>query len=147
MSTDSMAMPIGLTIIKDLDGEPVVSGIYGKEAIFDCSGCDPKNFNRKSLTRFFDGLVKLLNMEKGDLHFWDDVGVPKAKQQNKFETIGTSAIQFILTSNITLHCLDKLYRVYINIFSYKDFEVGQAKEYIQKWFDARFVRVHIVYRN
>ena len=139
-------MNIGLKIVNDIDGDPVVSGCYGKEAAFDCYNCDITKFNRKDLRKFFTQLVKLLKMKKGDLHFWDDVGVAKKDKQTRLETTGTSAVQFILTSNITVHCLDKLARVYINIFSCKDFDEGNAKTFIQNWFDAKWVRTHVMYR-
>jgi len=144
---ESTEFEVGLKIIIDLDGYPLISGIYGKEVAFDCYLCDVAKFNRKSLRTFFDKLVKLLDMEKGDLHFWDDVGVPDEEKQTKFETTGTSAIQFILTSNITVHCLDKLERVYINIFSCKDFNTGQARTFIQEWFKADSIRVHVLWRQ
>ncbi|HUV67083.1 MAG TPA: S-adenosylmethionine decarboxylase [Sedimentisphaerales bacterium] len=143
---DNMRMPVGLIHIKDLDDKPVVSGVYGKEAIFDCYGCDVSKFNRKSLRVFFTELVRLLNMEKGDLHFWDDVGVPEAERQTRLETTGTSAVQFILTSNITVHCLDFLERVYVNVFSCKDFNEGEAKKFINDWFACASIRTHVVYR-
>lgn len=144
---DMMTKPIGLHHTNDIDGEPVVSGIYGKEVILDCYECNKEKFNRRDLRKFFTRLVKLLDMKKGDLHFWDDVGVPKAQRQTRLETTGTSAVQFILTSNITIHCLDLLGRVYVNIFSCKDFKEGEAKAFVQEWFNAKWVRLHVVYRD
>ncbi|MEE9365879.1 MAG: S-adenosylmethionine decarboxylase [Dehalococcoidales bacterium] len=144
---NSMEKPVGITYTANLDGEVAVSGIYGKELALDCYGCLPALFNRAGLQRFFDELVELLGMEKGDLHFWDDVGVPEEERQARPETKGTSAIQFILTSNITIHCLDILGRVYVNIFSCKDYSVGEAKAFVQKWFRAKFVRSHVIYRD
>jgi len=146
MNRDSMSQPIGLTIVSNLDGDPTVSGIYAKEVTLDCYGCDTSMFNRKSLEQFFDMLVYILEMEKGDLHFWDDVGVPDDEKQTRAETKGTSAIQFILTSNITVHCLDILERVYVNIFSCKDFAEGEARAFVQDWFDADSVRSSTLYR-
>ena len=145
---DSMAQPVGLhTKLNDIEtGLPIVSGIYGKEILLDCYECNTKKFNRRSLRQYFKGLVTLLDMQAGDLHFWDDVGVPKKDQQTKIETKGTSAIQFILTSNITVHCLDLLERVYVNIFSCKDFDDGDAGFYTQNFFEAKSLRQHRNYR-
>jgi S-adenosylmethionine/arginine decarboxylase-like enzyme len=146
---DSMAQPIGLhTRYNDMEtGLPIVSGIYGKEIAFDCHMCNAKKFNRRSLRQYFKGLVKLLNMKAGPLHFWDDVGVPKKDRQTKIETKGTTAVQFIYTSNITVHCLDLLERVYVNIFSCKDFDEGDARYYTQNFFEAKIVGQHRFYRN
>ncbi len=131
---------IGLTTVKDLDGDEHISGIYGMEVLIDCYACNTKLFHRKYIRRYFKGLVELLDMQADDLHFWDDVGVPKEKRQTRAETKGTSAIQFILTSNITIHCLDILERVYVNIFSCKEFDAYKATRYTQDFFEA--VRVH-----
>ena len=127
---------IGLVVTKDLEDDKHVKGIYGMEVIIDCYDCNTKLFHRKYLRKYFKGLVKLLDMKAGDLHFWDDVGVPKDKKQTKPETKGTSAIQFILTSNITVHCLDILGRVYVNIFSCKEFSAFKATQYTQAFFEA-----------
>jgi len=147
MNRDTMTMKIGLKYLRDLDGKPIVSGIYGKEVILDCYYCDVTLFNRRDIRRFMNQLVKRLKMKKGPLHFWDDVGVPKRYRQTKLATTGASAVQFILTSNITIHCLDKLHRVYVNIFSCKDFSEGEAKQFVQTFFNAFTVRIHVLYRQ
>lgn len=137
MTNDTGVMrEIGLTVVKDLDGAESYGGIYGMEAIIDCYGCDAKLFSRKQIRQYFKMLVKLLDMQAGDLYFWDDVGVPKAEKQTRPETKGTSAIQFILTSNITIHCLDILERVYVNIFSCKGFSAHDAEKFTREFFWA-----------
>ncbi len=143
---DSMRQTVGLKKINDIDGEKVVSGIYGKEVLLDCYECDVGKFNRTELRKFFTKLVNLLGMKKGDLHYWDDWRVPMNQRQTKLETTGTTAVQFMLTSNITVHSLDKLARVYVNIFSCKDFCEGKVKTFVQEWFSAKSVRMHVVYR-
>lgn len=137
---------IGLTVDTDLDGEKSVGGIYGMEVILDCYQCNAKLFHRKYIRKYFKGLVKLLDMEAGDVYFWDDVDVPKEQRQTKPETKGTSAIQFILTSNITIHCLDILERVYVNIFSCKEFNAWDARQYTQDFFKAKKITAKTVLR-
>lgn len=131
---------------KNLDGDIIRTGYYGMELAMDCFQCDTSKFNRKNIRKYFNGLVKLLKMKKGDLHFWDDVGVPKNERQTDPMTTGTSAIQFILTSNITIHTLDLLGNVYVNVFSCKDFNTGKARAYTQNFFDAKSVRDHVLTR-
>jgi len=53
MSSDMMNFKVGLNIINNLDGEPIITGIYGKEIAFDCYQCDVSRFNRKDLRKFF----------------------------------------------------------------------------------------------
>lgn len=137
---------IGLTVVKDLDGDESYGGIYGMEVIIDCYECDAKLFHRKYIRKYFKGLVELLDMQAGDLYFWDDVGVPKEEKQTKAETKGMSAIQFILTSNITIHCLDILERVYVNIFSCKEFSDYKATQYTKDFFKANRIGSKTVMR-
>jgi S-adenosylmethionine/arginine decarboxylase-like enzyme len=73
-------------------------------------------------------------MEACELYFWDDHEVPEAERQTEPHTKGTSAIQFILTSNITIHTLDILERVYINVFSCKEFDELAAAAFSRDWF-------------
>ncbi len=113
--------------------------MYGKELIIDLHDCDQSTFNRTSLDNFFDNLCAAIDMTQCDRHFWDDIGVPEEEKQTSPHTKGTSAIQFILTSNITVHTLDELEAVYINIFSCKYFDSNTALLLCAKWFDGKIV--------
>ncbi len=110
--------------------------MYGKELILDLHECDPSTFNRESLDNYFNILCTAIDMVQCDRHFWDDIGVAEEDKQTSPHTKGTSAIQFILTSNITIHTLDDLKAVYINIFSCKDFDSSLAEEISIKWFEG-----------
>ena len=90
---------------------------YGIELVLDLHKCDAGAFNRESLKRYFTIICTAIKMRRCKLVFWDDVGVPEKEKQTLPHTKGTSAVQFILTSNITVHTLDDLKAVYINIFS------------------------------
>lgn len=119
---------------------------YGYELILDLHGCDPNTFNRSSIKEYFKKLCKLIKMTRSDLHFWDDVGVAPEEQQTSPHTKGTTAIQFILTSNITIHTLDLLKNVYINIYSCKEFDVDIAMKFSVKWFKGNIVNSHLIER-
>lgn len=112
---------------------------YGKELILDLHNCDPSTFSRKSIRRYFKELCKLIDMERAKLTWWDDVGVPEEERQTEPHLTGTSAVQFIKTSNITIHSLDLLGQVYLNIFSCKDFDDDVAKGFSEKWFGGETV--------
>lgn len=107
---------------------------YGKELIIDMHDCSIEKFNREVLKEFFDKLCVLIDMEKGPLHFWDDLETPDNEKETEPHLVGTSAIQFIKTSNVTVHTLDILKRAYINIFSCKDFDSLIASNFCIKWF-------------
>ena len=107
---------------------------YGYELILDIHNCDPSTFTRKSLDEFFSELCELIDMEKCEVHFWDDVGVPIEEQQTDPRTKGTTAVCFILTSSIVVHTLDLLKTVYVNIFSCQEFSPEPATRFTEAWF-------------
>ena len=109
---------------------------YGWELILDLHGCDPRTFTRERLDRYFSRLCDVIDMEKCEVHFWDDVGVPPEERQTSPRTKGTSAVCFILTSTIVVHTLDELRAVYVNIFSCQEFAPDLAAEVTAKWFGA-----------
>ena len=90
---------------------------YGQELILDLKDCNLP-FNRFYIRKFMAELCNLLDMERVRLHFWD-YDSAKEKEEAPPHLAGTSAIQFITTSNVTIHTLDKLQAVYINIFTCK----------------------------
>lgn len=128
--------------------EPVLdTGYYGKELILDLHGCDPTRFSRKSIEDFCEALCDLIDMERCDLHFWDDIGVAPEERQKDPKTKGTSAVQFILTSTIVIHTLDLMNTVYVNIFSCKDFSIHQAAELTARWFASTEWTSNVVVRR
>ncbi len=120
---------------------------YGYELVLDLHGCDPDTFNRASIEDFFKKLCKKIDMTQCDLHFWDDVGVALEEQETEPHLKGTTAIQFIKTSNITIHTLDLLKSVYLNIFSCKDFDPEIVKQFTEKWFKGKIVNNHVIERK
>lgn len=125
----------------------LLPNIYGKELILDLHNCNPATFNRTALDVFFEELCSLIDMEKCDRYFWDDFGLPIEQCQTDPRTTGTSAIQFIKTSNITIHTLDLLKSVYVNLFSCKNFDADIATEYINTFFEGNIVNKIIIERK
>ncbi len=120
---------------------------YGQELILDLHGCDVGLFNRRELTRYFIRLCELVDMERCDLHFWDDEGVAEDEKQTSPQTKGTSAVQFILTSSVMIHTLDLLGSAYINIFSCKAFDDDVAADFTRGFFGGRIVGRHAIERK
>lgn len=119
---------------------------YGVELILDLHECDISTFNRSSLENYFVELCDLIDMQRCELHFWDDLNVPEEDKQTSPHTTGTSAIQFILTSNITIHTLDILQKVFINIFTCKDFSTSEAEKFTVEWFGGIVVNSVVINR-
>jgi len=112
---------------------------YGYELILDLHKCNNMKFNRPSIKDFMVALCDKIEMKRADLHFWDDTDVPEEEKQTEPHTTGTSAVQFILTSNVTIHTLDKLDKVFINIFSCKHFHRGEAALVAKEHFGGEIV--------
>ncbi len=109
---------------------------YGYELVLDLHDCNPEKFNRADIGGYFTELCRRISMEKCEVHFWDDVGVPPQDRQTLPHTKGTSAVCFILTSSIVIHTLDELHAVYVNIFSCKEFDPVLAAKFTEEWFQA-----------
>lgn len=120
---------------------------YGQELILDLHGCNSSKFTRRDMERYFEELCDLIDMERCDLYFWDDVGVPEEERQTDSKTKGTSAVQFILTSTIVIHTLDLMKVAYVNIFACKDFDTDEAAEFTAKWFSSTDWTAKVVTRR
>ena len=125
----------------------VTGDIYGKELILDLHDCNSVKFTRQEIEQFCKALCELIDMERCDLHFWDDVGVPEDERQTNPKTKGTSAVQFILTSTIVIHTLDLMKAAYVNIFSCKDFDTDKAAKFTAKWFGSTKLTANVVIRR
>ena len=120
---------------------------YGQELLLDLHDCDARRFTRAAIEQFLEELCELIDMERCDLHFWDDVGVPEDERQTHPKTKGTSAVQFILTSTIVIHTLDMMKAAYVNIFSCKDFDTDEAAKFTAKWFGSTDWTANVVTRR
>ncbi len=120
---------------------------YGYELILDIHKCDLETFNRASIDDFFTDLCKEIEMEKCEVHFWDDVGVIIDEQQTEPHAKGTSAVCFILTSTIVIHTLDLLKTVYVNIFSCKEYDPDVAAEFTKNWFNGEIINTNFIERS
>lgn len=127
-------------------GKGVLMESYGKELILDLHDCDVDRFTRCALEEFFERLCELIDMERCDLHFWDDVGITEKQRQKDPKTKGTSAVQFILTSTIVVHTLDLMKAAYVNVFSCKEFDAQEATTFIVEWFRSKNWAQNVIVR-
>ena len=119
---------------------------YGYELILDIHNCNELKFTRNDIEKYFSTLCDLIGMQRDDLHFWDDQGLPPEECQTESHLKGTSAVQFIRTSNITIHTLDLLRVVFLNIFSCKKFDYQTAKQFSADWFEGDVINCHEIER-
>tara|TARA_Y100000310_G_C20473660_1_gene711329 strand:- start:87 stop:446 length:360 start_codon:yes stop_codon:yes gene_type:complete len=102
---------------------------WGKSLILNLHGCK-KSFLKspKKIKEYIDELIKILGMEKHGETYIDQFGEGNLK--------GWSALQFIKTSSITVHCDDKWNRVFIDIFSCKDYDINKAVKFSKEFFKS-----------
>ena len=112
---------------------------YGKELILDLHYCNSDTFTRRGIRNYFKRLCEIIDMERCDLHWWDYKGLPKEYAKAPAHLKGTSAVQFIKTSNITIHTLDTLRVVYLNIFSCKNFDEKVVAQFSRGWFESEAI--------
>lgn len=121
--------------------------IYGVETIIDLHGCDATTFNRRNIKVYFVEMCAILGVSPEDCYFWDDYRISKEKRQTNPKTKGTTAIQFILTSNITIHTLDLLKTVFINIFSCKEYDKKAVESFTLDFWQPKRHKITIVERG
>lgn len=112
---------------------------YGKSLSLDLHDCDPALFNRRDLKKFVRDLCTCIDMTPAKLVFWDYRYSPFAKRSAPPHLKGTSLVQFIETSTITIHTLDDLRAVYIDLFSCKDFNAAVVITFARAWFGGQWV--------
>ena len=110
--------------------------LYGRELILDLKDCDVKKFTRDSLNEYFTTICNLLKLNKVQVHFWDYENEFERKDAPK-HLAGVTAICFLTTSNITIHTLDKLKQVHINIFVCGHFDRDIATDYSKSFFSGK----------
>lgn len=120
---------------------------YGKELILDLHKCNVRKFTRNTIRRFFRELCSLIDMKRCEIYWWDDYGLPSKECQAESHLKGTSAIQFIMTSNITIHTLDLMGNVYLNIFSCKDFDDRRATKFSENFFEGKVASATTIVRK
>ncbi len=121
--------------------------MYGKELILDLHDCVCLPCSRSFLGSYLKELCELICMERAELYFWDYEGLPEEYENAAPHLKGISAVQFIMTSNITIHTLDDLKKVFINIFSCRDFDADIVVKFSEDYFRGCIVSNVVVERR
>jgi S-adenosylmethionine/arginine decarboxylase-like enzyme len=112
----------------------------GQLTIIDLSECDRDLVRDKdALERFVIKLSDIIEMERE--------GKPIIKRFGKGKLRGYTAIQLIQTSNIIVHLDEHEKKVFIDIFSCKDFDAIKAKQFSQQFFNANKAVIKTIIRK
>lgn len=119
---------------------------YGTELILDLTDCKV-TFTRRLIKGYLIALCKKIKMQREDLHFWDYMGDSEGYATAPDHLKGISAVQFIKTSNITIHTLDVSKQILLNIFSCKEFNYKMVVNFSKKWFEAKKSHASVICRG
>jgi len=114
---------------------------YGKELILDIFECDPKIIrSKKKILEYSNKICNLIKMKK--------YGKPTCERFGfgKDFTAGFSLVQLIESSLVSGHFSELWNKVYINIFSCKNFDDKKAAAFTEKFFKAKKIKNRVLIR-
>jgi S-adenosylmethionine/arginine decarboxylase-like enzyme len=112
------------------------------EAAIDLHQCKLEKMTLQHLLDFIKQLVAIAGMkEQGDPVVWDASG------SDELHIKGYSILQFIQTSSIVMHTMDKTNLICLNLFSCKPFDVDVVISFAQKFFDTVKTQVTVINRG
>ncbi len=105
---------------------------WGMVASIDVHNCNPAYLrDPEKLKDFITGLVEAVDMVKhGPTH------IERFGDESKHPGPGYSAMQFIETSSVTLHCDEYENRIFIDLFSCKYFDPEVAETFSKDFFES-----------
>lgn len=129
------------------------SSYYGEHFILDMVGCDATRFHRTFVKAFMKNACEIFNFTAGPLHFWGYAD-PAERAAAPKHLRGISAVQFIETSNVIIHCIDHLGRVMINVFacgplqaSHNQIRLDDFTAYARLFWRGRNAQELLIYRG
>ena len=118
---------------------------YGQEAIIDLHDVDKDLFDTKIIRKFVEELCDSINMRRGPIYVWGNDKSLGTMHNPKAD--GISCVQFLYSSSISIHALDELRKIYINIFSCENFDAEKVKEFTLETFGGNIVAFRNIKRR
>ena len=112
----------------------------GQLTIINLHECD-KNLvkDKRALKKFGNELCKVIEMKP--------YGKPIVKRFGKGNLRGYTLVQLIETSNITVHLDEFENKVFIDIFSCRNFDAKKAKDFSRDYFKAKEIKCKTIFRK
>lgn len=117
--------------------------MYGIELILDLHHCQNAKMDM-DIEAFCQELCELIGMDYETFTEWRSI---ESEERNP-KTWGVSAVQFIITSNITIHVLP-LYMngaVLLNLFSCKEFDADIVVKFCEAYFGGTSAQRRLIDR-
>ena len=122
---------------------------YGQELILDIHDVPPEFFDRNVIRNFAEELCDEIEMKRGPIYLWGITSQEhKAKRgEAAIKADGISCCQFLYKSSITIHALDEIHKVFINIFSCEQFDINLATKFVKENVGGTIVSSRNITRN
>ncbi|NLA75738.1 MAG: hypothetical protein GX846_09775 [Deltaproteobacteria bacterium] len=130
------------TIKKKKNRVPLSPVVFGRELVLDLYGCSSDTISDLGLIRDFPGkLLDALRMKPfGEPVFsCSDEGLENSRP--------FSLVQFSAEGSVTGHFSKKYRAAYLNIFSYKEFDLESVENFSKNYFGASTVRSSFIIRK
>jgi S-adenosylmethionine/arginine decarboxylase-like enzyme len=113
---------------------------WGYHLIVDARDCDPVAMRSKETIRaFVKELVSAIDMVA--------FGRPQIVMFGTGNKKGYTLVQLIETSDITAHFVEETNDIYLDVFSCKDFKIGDAMAVFNKYFSPGSVKKRFLTRK
>lgn len=113
---------------------------WGFHLILDMSEMNDNIKDKDVLKDFVKDLVETINMKA--------MGPTRIMRlENNMPNAGYDVMQFIETSSITLHLVDRDHTGYLDIFSCKEFDPDKAIDCVKKWFGDINYKKKFIFRD
>lgn len=119
---------------------------YGQELILDIHNVPKGMIHKKHIRKFAEKLADEIGMKRGPIYLWGEEKELGTHPDNP-KIDGISCVQFVYTSSITIHAIDELDKVFVNIFSCKEFDAEKAKQFVLENFKGEVVEEHNIVRK
>jgi S-adenosylmethionine/arginine decarboxylase-like enzyme len=122
---------------------------YGQELILDIHKVPSEFFIKNIIRNFAEKLCDEIKMKRGPIYIWgENKELRTAKKgEGPIKADGFSCVQFIEKSSITIHALDEIQKVFINIFSCDPFDVKTAINFVKENVGGNIVRNKNIIRH
>jgi S-adenosylmethionine/arginine decarboxylase-like enzyme len=105
---------------------------YGQETVLDIHDVPDEFFQLKTVRQFAETLCDEIGMIRGPMYTWGGEKKDLHAHPEKPKIDGISCIQFLHSSSITIHAIDELNKVFINVFSCESFDADRVKQFALK---------------
>ena len=113
---------------------------YGRQVVLTLHDVNKDKYTVASLRHFVEQLCDEIGMQRGPMYTWGN-NKELGKLRNP-KADGLSVIQFLYESSIVVHAPDEIGKIFVTVFSCKEFDPQKVKKFTMDWFGGKFIKMH-----